>query len=248
MICRRSNTKSSIFNGSRVSRELVAIHTASLEQAVLADLRVGTPVATVAAAHALSLPSVYRLLRMHPAVEHVRRQQRLATLREHHRTGFLAEATDVPVRHRRDYPWLWRNDKDWLALFVESRRTSAETDRRSCVDWVARDGKLAMFVHVACQRILQAPGRPRRASRTALLRATGEADTIERTGHLLPKTHAMLEHCSETVEQYQNRRLQWATCQLSGGHYPLQRWRLLRLAAIRSTVEGRTGQEGSSSC
>jgi hypothetical protein len=210
---------------------------ASLEQAVLADLRAGNPVAVVAAAHALSLPSVYRMLRMHPAVEQERRQQRLAALRENHRTCFLAEVADTPVRHCRGYAWLWRNDKDWLSLFVESRRTSAETDRRSCVDWVARDGKLAMCVQVACQNILRAPGRPRRASRTALLRATGEADTIERAGHLLPQTHAVLEQCSESVEQYQRRRLQWATCQLIEAHYSLQRWRLLRLAAIRSTVD-----------
>jgi hypothetical protein len=213
---------------------------ASLEQAVLADLRAGTPVAVVAAAHALSLPSVYRMLRMYPAVEYERRQQRLAALRENRRTCFLAEAADTPVRHCRDYPWLWRNDKDWLSSFVESRRTSAETSRRSCVDWVARDGKLAMCVQAACQSILRAPGRPRRASRAALLRATGEADTIARAGHLLPQTHAMLERCSESVEQYQRRRLQWATCQLIEGYYPLQRWRLLRLAAIRSTVHVET--------
>lgn len=209
---------------------------ASLEQAVLADLRAGTSVAVVAAAHSLSLPSVYRMLRMHPAVEHERRQLRLATLRESHRTCFLAEAADTPVRRCRDYAWLWRNDKDWLSLFVESRRTSADTDKRSCVDWEERDKNLAMCVQAACQKILRSSGRPRRASRAALLRATGEADKIARGGHLLPQTHAMLERCSESVEQYQRRRLQWASCQLIEAHYPLQRWRLLRMAALRSTV------------
>lgn len=94
-----------------------------------------------------------------------------------------------------------------------------------------------MCVQAACQKILRSPGRPRRASRAALLLATGEADKIARGGHLLPQTHAMLERCSESVEQYQRRRLQWASCQLIEAHYPLQRWRLLRLAALRSTVD-----------
>ncbi|MFC4929284.1 TnsD family Tn7-like transposition protein [Massilia sp. GCM10023247] len=211
--------------------------TASLEQAVVADLRTGTPVAEVATAHALSLPSVYRMLRMHPAVEDERQQQRLVALRLVRREGFLAEAAETPVKRCRDYAWLWRNDREWLASFVDSRRTGAKVDRRACVDWVTRDTKLAKAIYAACLNILRAPGRPRRASRTALLRATGEADTIERASDLLPQTHAMLEHCSESAEEFRHRRLQWATCQLIEGLQPLQRWRLLRLAAIRSTAE-----------
>lgn len=105
------------------------------------------------------------------------------------------------------------------------------------MDWVTRDTRLAKAISAACLNILRAPGRPRRISRTALLRATGEADTIEHASGLLPQTHAMLEHCSESTENFRRRRLQWAACQLIDGHHPLQRWRLLRLAAIRPTAD-----------
>jgi hypothetical protein len=205
-----------------------------LQQAVLADLLAGKSVASVAAAHSLSLPSTYRILRMNPGILDARQRGRLAVLKAKRRESFLAENAVTSIRQCRDYAWLWRNDRAWLTLFVKNRTHQTEPSRIPTVDWAVRDRRLKAEIQAAHLMILDAPGRPRRASRTALLRATGEADTILRNTYKLPLTHASLDHCSESIEQYQQRRLRWATEQLVAEQLPTQRWRLLRKAGIRS--------------
>jgi len=207
-----------------------------LQQAVLADLLAGESVASVAAVHSLSLPSTYRILRMNPGVLDARQRGRLAVLKGKRRESFLAENAVTSIRQCRDYAWLWRNDRAWLTLVVKNATHQTEPSRIPTVDWAVRDRRLKAEIQAAHLRILDAPGRPRRASRTALLRATGEADTILRSANKLPLTHASLEHCSESIEQYQQRRLRWAAGQLIAEQLPTKRWRLLRMAAIRSTA------------
>jgi hypothetical protein len=181
----------------------------------------------VANKHAISLVSVYRILRMDKQLAAEYADLRFRKLRDSYRKRFC-EAWS-----RADYSWLRRHDIEWLAQQKALTR-KPEVTRTSCVDWAARDEMLANQIVEISKAMRELEGKPKWVSRTALERAITKAETIERNAEKLPRTHAALSTYSETLEEYQTRRLQWAALELQkqSSDQP-RRWQLLRLAGIR---------------
>ncbi|MGE4126279.1 MAG: hypothetical protein AB7E59_13630, partial [Pusillimonas sp.] len=72
---------------------------------------------------------------------------------------------------------------------------------------------------------------PRR-SRTCYLRLLGNLSTLEKNLHQMPRTSAFLAVNSESISQYQIRRLQNAYAELRNLFESPPKWRLLRNAKL----------------
>jgi len=203
--------------------------TEEVKSDVCNSLRGGLAPKEVAEAHGISQVSVYRILRMDEALSREWADQRFRQRRDACRGRFSSQASST----RADYAWLYRNDRQWL-IEQQAAACKSETLREPYVDWAVRDKLLAQQVTEFSDSMRNAPGRPRWISRSALERATGLADTIDRNPDKLPLTHLALSAHSESHEEYQSRQLYWAAGELKKSlHGPPPRWRLLRQAGIR---------------
>lgn len=129
------------------------------------------------------------------------------------------------------YARLYRGHRDWLLDINDSHaenRTKATAPR---VDWDSRDREnlqalrqLATFLNANTQG-------PRR-SRTYYLKLLGNLSTLEKNLHQMPRISAFLVANSESVPQYQIRRLQNSYDDLRLLFDLPPRWRILRNAGL----------------
>ncbi|MFC6523017.1 TnsD family Tn7-like transposition protein [Undibacterium arcticum] len=182
----------------------------------------------IAQVHSVSLPSLYRILRREPAVAAARNDRH----RDMRRQRFIDELRAMPPRRAQDYMWLYRNDRAWLdqqtALQLERPSKSAQWR----VDWNKRDIKLTQAVrHWAM--VFYATIPPIRVSKTLVARSTGMQTTIEKYASRLPLTVAAIAQATESVEDFQCRRLERAGEELMAFGQPLLPWEILRIAGVK---------------
>lgn len=109
----------------------------------------------------------------------------------------------------RAYNWLLDHDRKWFEANSPPRMKSPGPPKLT--DWEKRDAGLAAEARGMAAKMMSAPGRPVRASRTAIARGIGALVTIYKRGHLLPLTIKALAEVAETEEAYAIRRIWWAT-------------------------------------
>ena len=139
------------------------------------------------------------------------------------------------------YARLYRSERLWLKQVNRDQRRARTVNRKPRVDWEQRDRHYLVKLREILRFIRASLSGPRQ-SRTYLLKRLGKSSTLEKRLHLLPRTRRLLLRYSESVAQYQVRRLQnaWYEIQQNFDHPP--RWRLLRcagLSEIRLTNEAR---------
>lgn len=197
-----------------------------LKREICASLMSGLSPQEVSTLHCVSFVSVYRILRMNPGLQQEWKQTRFAISRESYRSRFLNS------RDKAVYTWLRRNDAGWLAEQIW--RTKCPARRAASVDWSLRDRLNSQQIIQTEAGIKHMPGKPKRISRTLLLKRSGMGDTLDRNLDRLPLTCSALECCAESLAAYQNRCLCWASSELKKQSiFSPPRWQLLRLAGIR---------------
>ena len=82
---------------------------------------------------------------------------------------------------------------------------------------------------------LWADQRGARRSQTYLLKQLGKLSTLEKQINRLPRTKQLLERYTESVPDYQMRRLRNAWWQLKQEFDHPPRWRLIRVAGLSET-------------
>ncbi|MBA1148285.1 hypothetical protein H0Z60_14610 [Ectothiorhodospiraceae bacterium WFHF3C12] len=213
------------------------------EQEIIRVLRGGCSVDETVDRTGVSTSTVYRTLAANPELKSLwrnhqlsrRRAQehrRVARFRRHRADGSLS---DYRAMHSASYAWFYRHDYEWLrAQFQPPRRPRP---RRRLCDWAGRDSQLASEIRQAATQALACPLKPRRLSRTALLRTVDATATYEKYRHLLPQTRAALAECTESVEAAQVRRVAWAAREFARRGESVTEWRIKRLAGLpRSPV------------
>ncbi|MGP9676905.1 MULTISPECIES: TnsD family Tn7-like transposition protein [unclassified Halomonas] len=139
------------------------------------------------------------------------------------------------------YARLYRSERLWLKQVNRDQRRARTVNRKPRVDWEQRDRHyLAKLREIL--RFIRANLSGPRQSRTHLLKRLGKSSALEKRLHLLPRTKRLLLRYSESVAQYQVRRLQNACYELQQNFEHPPRWRLLRragLSEMRLTNEAR---------
>lgn len=129
------------------------------------------------------------------------------------------------------YAWLYRNDRAWLMMNKPSRIKKNDTVCQT--DYGAWDRlnivALETFKTVAIQ-----DDKRKRLSSTFFIKHLPRANSVEKHLSDLPKTKKWLEQHAESIVDYQLFRIERAARFLHEQFEPVKKWRLLRLAGIRT--------------
>ncbi|CAH1209625.1 hypothetical protein PAECIP111893_03079 [Paenibacillus plantiphilus] len=102
------------------------------------------------------------------------------------------------------------------------------------VDWERRDLELSWEVEQECKAIMaDFISKPIRITIALIGKRIGRLSWLEKNQHKLPVTMSILSIYIESVSQFQIRRVRWATERFSG-EWPIKRWKLEKLAGLRS--------------
>jgi len=200
--------------------------------ALVQDLVGGMPLAKAAAAHGVSLATVYRVQRLQPDAAAQRKRLLRTRECEARRLRLLQDIRSMPLRQSPEYVWLYRNDRAWLGKQVakSGKRPRAAVPR---IDWRARDRALATQVLQWARAQSDEGGLPLRITRARIGRELHISAWLEHELERLPMTGRTVLRVLETPAQFQCRKLRWASVRLREEGLPVVRWRLLRLAGIR---------------
>lgn len=123
------------------------------------------------------------------------------------------------------YARLYRYDRPWLKQVNSTRQGAKNVKRKPRIDWQQRDRQyLAKLREIL--RFLRASTSGPRQSQTFMLKQLGKSSTLEKKLHRLPRTRRLLLRYSESVAQYQVRRLQNAWKELRQNFEYPPHWRL----------------------
>lgn len=143
------------------------------------------------------------------------------------------------TEHRRTaaeaYNWLVKYDKEWLEENSPERRVRIDK-RRALVNWKERDKEYSSAVRNNATAMLTTPGRPVRASRTAIAKNLGILAVVTKTPAKLPLTIETLDEVSESITAFAIRRIRWATGCYRREQVQADRWKLQTRAAVSNKM------------
>ncbi|VVO14052.1 hypothetical protein PS834_03688 [Pseudomonas fluorescens] len=131
-----------------------------LKEVLLSKLGKGIPKQKLCEEFKITVSTINRLLRAHPATNalaiEVRHSRELAEHRAqwqylhslHPELGVQALRNTIPSL----YSWLYRNDKTWLMAEEQTFIKPAHVERHP-VDWAARDSRLLSMLRTACEAV-----------------------------------------------------------------------------------------------
>ena len=131
------------------------------------------------------------------------------------------------------YMRLYRQDRKWLLENSPSKEQRKKNGRR--IDWKRRDRTIARKVVGAGKRYRQNPP-PRRISKRLLADAAGCLTTFDKRVELLPITEKAFGKYSESIPEFQSRRIDGAVAILRRNGERVAGWRIYRMANIRPNV------------
>ena len=129
------------------------------------------------------------------------------------------------------YAWLYRNDKDWL--MKNKPKVIAKVENRYEPDYLAWDNDNIKLLKALLTEQQANPER-NRLSKHFFIKKLPRSNSVEKHLADLPTTDKWLNKHAESIEQYQLFRLNKAAKDLQSQFKPVQKWRLLRIAGIRS--------------
>lgn len=128
------------------------------------------------------------------------------------------------------YAWLYRHDKIWLLQF-NAKHKALRMPQKTKLNWHRRDmeaiRKLRKFIRQS-EHQLESP----RWSANWLLNKLPKSDSIEKNLDKLPLVKMFLLRYTETITEYQLRRLSHVCSELISLGEPLRKWVILRKAGL----------------
>jgi len=137
------------------------------------------------------------------------------------------------------YIWLYRNDRDWLYNNSPDLKKSYKNER---VNWDERDLQVLDKVKKAVGEILNYEGKPVRITVSRVGRKLGLLALLEKHIKKMPMTCNFLIKTIESVEDFQVRRVKWATKKLRKDGEEVKEWKIKRLAGLRSFCTSRVSK------
>ena len=134
------------------------------------------------------------------------------------------------------YTWLYRHDQNWLNKNSPKRqKPKASVDR---IDWNVRDREILIQANNLVARLLN-ENKPVRITISRIGANLGLKALLDKHLDKLPQTRAYLKSVTETVEDFQIRRVEWAVEELDKQGEEIREWKILRLAGLRENCSDR---------
>ncbi len=127
------------------------------------------------------------------------------------------------------YAWLYKNDRDWLNQNSPTLRVPVSSNHR--VDWHERDKLVLAQVQDVVQLLLNAQ-KPIRLTIGRIGKTLDLQALLEQHLAQMPLTKAYLESVTESIEDYQIRRVRWAIEKLEQQGEEVKPWKVIRIAAL----------------
>lgn len=172
----------------------------------------------------------------------VEEYQETPDMLEYNRIMWLEQQVNFPhegstaIRKRipTTYMWLYRHDHQWLKehqLFVKRNKLANKR-----VDWEKRDKELLAKVQELVRKNQESNMKPIRITLSYIGKMIGALSLLQKMKDKLPLTINYLVRHVETTEQFQIRRIYWAVDMLLLEDAPIDPWRVIRKAGLRSEV------------
>ncbi|WP_071396669.1 TnsD family Tn7-like transposition protein [Bacillus tuaregi] len=142
--------------------------------------------------------------------------------------------TELRQLNNRVFTWLYRNDRNWLNRNSPKIKSTVNDNHR--VDWEQRDEEIYENVRIAVNDMLTV-GKPVRITISSVGSRIGIRPLLEKHLDKLPMTKAYLNDKTESIKDFQIRRLQWAVQELEKDGQDLSLWRIYRKAGIRENFQ-----------
>jgi hypothetical protein len=125
------------------------------------------------------------------------------------------------------YAWLYRHDNDWLMSFNRKNKQSDSSTSFRKVDWASRDRRT---VRGMFQILYKSDFEPvsRRMSKRWFLQQFSQEATLSKNIDKLPLTAAFLDRYSETITEYQLRRVAMYVSEKKLKNSEYRPWEMLR--------------------
>lgn len=130
------------------------------------------------------------------------------------------------------YTWLNRHDKAWLVEHPKVRQRLG--GNKTFADWDERDTEYSEKVQLAAEKLRRKVGKPVQITKTKLFNAIGCGAIPKEKQERLPQTINAITREVETRQEFQLRRVCWAAEELTIRGEPPVKWRVLKLACIRT--------------
>jgi hypothetical protein len=137
------------------------------------------------------------------------------------------------------YTWLYRHDRVWLDNHSPSRKPSTLPRRR--IDWDKRDEAILVEAQTAVRELLKLQP-PVRVTVSKVGKVIGSLPLLEQHSDKLRLTKAYLEAITESQEQFQIRRVEWAATALEAQGKVVKEWQVVRLAGLGKTYSNKVGE------
>ena len=128
------------------------------------------------------------------------------------------------------YTWLYRRDRHWLN--ENSPKLKKPKSSINKIDWNVRDGEILIQAQNAVSNLLK-KNKPVRITVGRIGATLGLKALLDKHLDKLPQTKAYLDSVTETVEDFQIRRIKWAVEELDCQGEEIRSWKILRLAGLR---------------
>ncbi|MCY7368821.1 MAG: TnsD family transposase [Chamaesiphon sp.] len=136
------------------------------------------------------------------------------------------------------YAWLYRKDREWLNNNSPVLQQPVATGER--VDWGERDLDVLDRVKASVDSILQTE-IPVRVTMSRIGKSIGLSALLEQHLDLMPMTRDYLTMVTESIDDFQIRRIRWAVNELDRRGKQVLNWRVMRLAGLGEDVSDLVG-------
>lgn len=128
------------------------------------------------------------------------------------------------------YMRLYRNDRGWM---IENTPKEMQREPSFRVDWKKRDGVILEEVTNIVENLLGLEKKPTRITVSKIGQLIGKKSLLEKKLDKIPKTKAYILSRTESVEQFQERRILYTIKQFLEQGEALAPWKIMRSAGIK---------------
>lgn len=133
------------------------------------------------------------------------------------------------------YTWLYRNCKEWLS---ENSPVKMEVKYKNLrVDWEERDNEILALAREKIKEIRKRAGKPKRITISVIGCELGIRSLLEKHIDKLTKTRKYLNEQTESITEFQLRRIDWAIKELNEEGMGVELWRVFKKAGIRKEYQ-----------
>lgn len=140
--------------------------------------------------------------------------------------------TEVHKALNKQCIWLYRNCREWYEENLPNPNRATKKDNPPRIDWAARDTSIMFQLKSAFRDLLQV-SKPVRITRLRLARFINQRAVIQRHIDKLPRTELFLTNVTESLEDFQRRRIDIVSDDLFREKKDVKAWEVIRKAGIR---------------